>query len=78
MSPSGKPGGKAPRPFMDPGVAEATPSLYFSPLFFFFSLPLSPPFFSWDLLEGKEGREARKKEKKKEEKEKSSRPELPG
>jgi membrane protein insertase Oxa1/YidC/SpoIIIJ len=36
MSPSGKPGGKAPRPFMDPGVAEATPSLYFSPLFFFF------------------------------------------
>jgi len=40
---------KAPRPFMDPGVAEATPSLYF------FSYFLPPSFsFSWDLLE-KEG-----------------------
>jgi hypothetical protein len=75
MSPSGKPGGKAPRPFMDPGVAEATPSLYFSYFFFFAPLPalllLGSP-----RGEGREGSEEEKK--KKEEKEKSSRPELPG
>ena len=70
MSPSGKPGGKAPRPFMDPGVAEATPSLYFSPIF---PWPL-PAHLSWDLLEGRKG----EGEEKKREKEKSSRPELPG